>query len=157
MRDKLHLRTGVLVGATLLSACTRTDLGEARAVVERFCIAVAAGDVAGARACLVATDRANQAGRLDQRGLRDGYEVGAAQADGECARVEVRTKSTPAPVTFVLVREDSAWRIDLRRSTEATLGSKLEQVRKVLDQAGKQMVDRLEQSRRGAQTPPAPR
>lgn len=137
----------------LLDACSDAGLAEARDVVDVFCAAVAAGNAEGARACLVAADRGDRTRKVAPQGLRDGYEVGAARRDGDHARVDVLTKGAPAPVTFVLVREEQHWRIDLQQSTVATLGSKLEQVRKVIDQAGKQMVERLEQSRRENKTP----
>lgn len=159
MPRTLRLRPNLtlLTALPFLGACSDQGAAAARDVVVRFCTAVAAGEFDAARALLIATERRDQARQLAQQGLEGGYDVGPAQlADGR-AKVEVTTKAAPKPVTFVLVLEDRVWRINLALSMNATLGDPLEHARRVIDQAGKQMVERFEQTKKDAQNPTTPR
>jgi hypothetical protein len=140
-----------------LSACARDDAAAAREVVVRFCAAVAASDTEQARALLVAAERRDQKVALPRTGPQGSYEVQPGRLDGGRALVDVTTTGAPKPTTFVLLCEDGAWRIGLAASMSATLGDQLEHVRRMIDQAGKQMVERFEQSKHDAGKPPAPR
>jgi len=157
LRARTLRRILMSLGLTALGACSDGGPDAAREVVVQFCAAVAAGKTDAARALLTAGERGQPALRLDQDGLRAGYEVGPARGDRNRVLVDVTTKVGPGPVTFVVVTEEGGWRIALEQSTKATLGGKLEQVRRVIDQAGKQMVERFEQTRREAQQPATPR
>jgi hypothetical protein len=144
----------ILFGATcalassllLLPACSDSSLRAAREVVVQFCVHVAAGQQELARAHLVDSERHAGGRQLQQEGLRDGYEVGAARAVGAHAHVDVTSKGAAKPVTFVLERAGGTWRISLQKSMHATHGDHLEHVRKVVDQAGKQMVERFQKT-----------
>lgn len=148
----------VAAALPLLVACSESDdAAAAHRTVAGFCEAVAADRPEDARALLVAAERNGPRRELAPAGLRAGYEVRPAKLEGGRATVAVDVPGSEKPVVFVVLPEAEGWRISLTASMNATLGDRLEHVRKVIDQAGRQMVERFEQTRRDAAQPATPR
>ncbi len=147
MRRALRYASLALAAFSLfLGACSESTPGAARAVVVQFCDDVAAGRIEQARALLVESERSNTSRQLQQEGLRDGYEVSDERTAGDHRHVDVTAKSAKKPVTFVLVRAGADWRINLDLSMNLTHGAQLEYVKKTIDEAGKQMVERFQKT-----------
>ncbi len=145
----------------LVVACSEPTSGAARAVVVQFCDNVAAGRIGQARALLVESERLSTSRQLQQEGLRDGYEVGEERTVNDHRHVDVTTKGAKKAVTFVLARTGTDWRISLDLSMRVTHGDQLEHVKKTIDEAGKQMVERFQKTladqvqQQGQGAPPA--
>ncbi|HLU39402.1 MAG TPA: hypothetical protein VK081_08440 [Planctomycetota bacterium] len=132
--------------ACAAGACSpERQLAQARAVVAEFCAEVAAGRVERARELLVDAER-KQGQRIDPAGLKDGYDVGEPREEHGHAVVPVQTRTSSEPVHFVVLHTRAGWRISIAASMHATLGKRFELMRKAIDQAGREMVERFERS-----------
>jgi hypothetical protein len=155
MSTTLHIDMAKWAGTEVTGPVTFTyggatpaDTGPAGAVL-RMLLAQAGNDPDGLKAAVTA--KSMEMGKPSLPGKEMKAEVGAVTEDGESATVmtNVLADGQGQDLTFVVVKEDGTWRVDMPQTIERMMGASFEQIGELMAEGMKAMGDAMSTAMRG--------